>query len=922
MSLPHLFGRERELTRAISALHGARDGGRGSVVLVTGVAGIGKSALLTAIRRRAQVDGFAVGYAKADEGDRVAAGALALLALRSGTEPLLDASAFRALEPLYDRRLWLADGIADALENRARDRPIVVALDDVQHADQLTRFLVRTLSGRLAGSPVVWVLTRRGTWTEAAQDYDSHDPLADVVVEHLALGPLADDAVRALAADVVGGPISDGGAEHLRGAGGSPLLVRQMAVDLATRTGPDGAGARSSSSLAATVRARTRNLPDTTLALLHLLAVWGRRIALADVAELLSLGSSQKVVAHVERAVDLGLVEMGPAGPGGDTVDFVHDLIREFFYGDLSRTALVRLHQRCASHLSARVGADPVEIVPHAVACARLGDPRVVSLLRASAARIIDTLPHVAAELAEAAFRMVEVDDPAWSDVGEETAATLLRANRGTAAVALVDTLLSRTREPARRARLQIVATRALWPMGRPMEITQRVDSALSAPGVPVEVSARLMAAKALALTRVESATAASEAAATALRMAGDDDPAVGPVALAALGQAARNEARYDRARAWFHQARQRFGTLQVSAEIVALQNLDRYAEAQSLIDEAQRGTAARSDSVLPDLLAAQQWQEWYLGRLDAAAATATSVVRVSDELGVSGYKVEAWVLMSIHAVLQREFAAASDLLDRAARDVDIDDAARQPEIALVRGYVEAAQGRPAAAVAILRPLMADATHRHHYWPRSQEWSRLQAGAAVAAGDTEFAAICVANAELLAERNPGVPTIEGVALMTRGFVHGDVGLLERAAAVLDGAPRPMVLARALSDLGQALVRRGECARGVTHLERALDLYQQLGVRLYPEEVRAALRSAGATPAPAPRVRPSFGWASLTATELTVAELVSAGLTNRETARRLQISVHTVNTHVRSVFAKLDLHSRVQLANVWRSRQSS
>ena len=80
--------------------------------------------------------------------------------------------------------------------------------------------------------------------------------------------------------------------------------------------------------------------------------------------------------------------------------------------------------------------------------------------------------------------------------------------------------------------------------MGRPLEITQRVDSALSAPGVPVEISARLTAAKALALTRVESATAPSEAAATALQMAGDDDPAVGPVALQALGQAAPNEAR------------------------------------------------------------------------------------------------------------------------------------------------------------------------------------------------------------------------------------------------------------------------------------------------------------------------------------------------------------------------------------------
>ncbi len=56
-----------------------------------------------------------------------------------------------------------------------------------------------------------------------------------------------------------------------------------------------------------------------------------------------------------------------------------------------------------------------------------------------------------------------------------------------------------------------------------------------------------------------------------------------------------------------------------------------------------------------------------------------------------------------------------------------------------------------------------------------------------------------------------------------------------------------------------------------------------------------------------------GWAALTTSELTVARLVAEGLTNREVAERLFVSPHTVNSHVRHVFLKLAISSRVELA---------
>jgi DNA-binding CsgD family transcriptional regulator len=77
-----------------------------------------------------------------------------------------------------------------------------------------------------------------------------------------------------------------------------------------------------------------------------------------------------------------------------------------------------------------------------------------------------------------------------------------------------------------------------------------------------------------------------------------------------------------------------------------------------------------------------------------------------------------------------------------------------------------------------------------------------------------------------------------------------------------------------------------------------------------------LRSLGVHPGSrGSRHRPTGGWASLTATERAVSLLVAEGLTNGAVARRLYISPHTVNTHLRHVFAKLGVSNRVALATV-------
>src|SRR5215470_5666703 len=67
--------------------------------------------------------------------------------------------------------------------------------------------------------------------------------------------------------------------------------------------------------------------------------------------------------------------------------------------------------------------------------------------------------------------------------------------------------------------------------------------------------------------------------------------------------------------------------------------------------------------------------------------------------------------------------------------------------------------------------------------------------------------------------------------------------------------------------------------------------------------------------------PAYGWSSLTAAELAVAEQVAQGLTNREAAAHLYLSPHTIDFHLRQVFRKLDVRSRVELTRATLRRQA-
>jgi DNA-binding CsgD family transcriptional regulator len=192
---------------------------------------------------------------------------------------------------------------------------------------------------------------------------------------------------------------------------------------------------------------------------------------------------------------------------------------------------------------------------------------------------------------------------------------------------------------------------------------------------------------------------------------------------------------------------------------------------------------------------------------------------------------------------------------------------------------------------------------------------------AVSAGDLELAECGVAGAERRATLNPDVYSITATAAHARGLFGGSEEDLAQAVELFERSPRRLALAVALEDLGVVRSESGQEESGVATLDRALVLYDEVGATHDAGRVRALLRTHGIRRRLVSVERPDYGWAAMTASELVVARLVARGLSNRAVAEQLFLSPHTVNTHLRHVFAKLGVNSRVELARLAAEREA-
>jgi DNA-binding CsgD family transcriptional regulator len=902
---PIVRGRDGQLKQSEDLLKRVADSGHGCAIVVKGLPGIGKTCVMNEILQRAEKFGYRVARHKADEGDEIAPMGALLLALRSGPKPVLTRENFEMLAPADEHPLSLIDRVIALLEEQAASSPIVIALDDLQWADALTVSSLRIMPARLSGLPVVWLIACR---TGNANVERSEDPSERTLTEvhQIALGPLSGVVLEEIVKDRLGSPPTERVRRLLDGCGGNPFLaVELLDCDLNEGIGEDGVTLPPR--LQRTVSRRLEALSQEALRLVHASAVFGRPLAVKDAARTLDVDESF-VAAALEEAADNGVLKMEHG-----LISFRHDLVRQTTYECIDPTVRNAFHHAILRHL-VESGRDQIEAVPHVIA-GSADEDAAADVLITAARSIAISMPAVAARLAGKAFSMIPETDPRWFDTGQAVLGILAQCRHGRQVIEVADRLTSRGVSADAYAMIQARTAWPLWYMGEMSEIIRRTELAVTRSGLSDAGRAEMDAFRALALSSGADYQAACDAGVHALdqsRRAGS--AAAETTALRALAETATNDARYDEALDYLRQISSSEERAKTEVQqILLLQLLDRYEESSSMLRDAHRRVERPHGPRPADVAFAQLWHNYTCANFDDAEADALTLINNTDEVHENTYAVESQLVYSRLRQIRGDFATANRHIELASGGRASQSELQNLLTFVARTFIGANEGDYDSVLPFVRDVVRTQTVLHR-WRWQPGWLVIAMRTAVRAGDPELANETVKLAEYLVKRNPNVLTLVGILEQLRGLLRRDLKALQRATHLLEQSPRRFMLADALADYGEELLLRGHRRAAIAILERSFEQFGQLGATSDVERVVRFLQKAGARGRrwALRRGKPLSGWDSLTRTEQRVARLIAEGHTNRAAAAILALSPNTIATHLRVIFGKLGVNSRVQL----------
>jgi DNA-binding CsgD family transcriptional regulator len=918
-----LRGRDGELAALTAQLDQLR-AGAGTVALIEGGAGMGKSRLIEEVATIARGRSIRVGSGVADAGESVVQLSALMEALFGGPSPLLRRADVRADHTSPEQRYWLLQDFEALLERAALETPLLVCLDDMQWADSGTAAALRALPSRLASVPVAWIVASRpGQGSRHLRG--AIDWLERSGADQLVLGPLDHDGVQQIAADVLQ---AEPGAEVLKmaeRAGGSPFLLVEILSGLREENlvhiesgRAELVESRLPHRVSESMRRRLERMSDQARQAATVASALGRRFTLDELGAMLDLSPSA-LLAPVEELIHADiLVERDVK------LAFGHDLIREAVRASVVLPARRALDRQAAAVLLAE-GALPVEVATQLSASAEPGDEVAIRTLSKAAEALGTTDPGAAADLSHRALELAPRQHALRGPLVAQTAIWLHAAARSEEAKSFADTALREVLPPQQEAdvRLSIAGMFAISPDVR----AESCSKALALPALPPDIRARhlalrfhnLITAGRLGAARAELGDAAAavrechdvagrfvlELAESGLRYADGCFAQALELVEAALrtGLGTRDETRMHLTRQWHCDVLTVLDrldeSLHMSTENVAAAQRDRQGWALALY-ETGRGRQLLEHGRLSD--AAANLEEHF------TPDSAGQVVSVLDAAGAA-----ALGRVALHtgdrALARQATDIARVMLSQSAPSV-------RRHAAWLLALQAMAEGDPPGAHRWLCCLGQDErTAVVPLFPMDITDQPRLVHIALAADDHALAAAAAAAARQHAALNPGVRSLAAVAAHADGLMSHDGKALADAVALFEGGRRPLALAAALEDLGVISVDNGATPQAVDSLGRALEIYAQAGAARDAGRVRSRLRALGVRRRLVAERHQGNGWSAMTDSELAVARLVADGLTNREVAERLFVSHHTVSAHLRHVFAKLNVNSRVELTRI-------
>lgn len=304
-------------------------------------------------------------------------------------------------------------------------------------------------------------------------------------------------------------------------------------------------------------------------------------------------------------------------------------------------------------------------------------------------------------------------------------------------------------------------------------------------------------------------------------------------------------------------------------------------------------------------------------GDTGEAVAQATAGVRLAEHAGAHAFLANLHAVLALSAVRQSDLGTALGYARLLGDDALIRRTAYAPgQSAWAAAQVfEAATGPASVAHLVERLIVDDRLNRELLvaQPAAAAWL---VRVARALGEERLALRCSERADLIARSSWGFRAVHAAALHAGGLLERNPDKLRAAAALhLDR----WASASASEDQAEAL--SGQCAgrdTAVAQLRQAATLYGETGAVRDLARVTSRLRDLGVRSGRAMRQMRRNGHrvGFLTDTEFSVADLVSQGLTNDQVGQRLYISGHTVAFHLKKIFRKLEMSSRVELAGAW------
>jgi DNA-binding CsgD family transcriptional regulator len=919
-----LRGRREQLAEIRAALQ-ALAAGRGGIRLIRGLPGAGKSALLDAAEDLARPLGVKVARGSGLAATTTVPFGVILSALAAGEKPLVDPRALRELSGSPDQRFWLLQELQDQVERAAASCPVMIMLDDLQWADEASLSAVATLPRQTASHRVLWLLAIRSS--------DPGPAVLSAIARLEAAGALSldlpgldEDAVGEITRDILGAPPDPALRKTLNGVHGQPFLLvellRGLSEDGMVKI-EDGLAAAPAKHVPArfgdSVARHLSTLSPEARAAARMAAVLGRRLSVEELSAFTGRPASELVPVVDE------LLRAGVLVEDGRWLGFRHDLVREAIDASLPASTRDSLRRKAVDVMLTH-GAGPAEVAALVLDIAAPGDLSGISLLRRASAQIGRVSPAVAAPLSRRALELTPGDDPSRGTQILETIEMLVLAGEA----GMASRLLSASAEHLITAELE-AETRLDMAMAlmhySPLDAVEQCRTALSLgtlpPGLRMHLGSVLSCGLDIAGDR--------QGAALALRQAQADAATAGatrnwgvliPQSLAAIPDGRWQEA------------------LDCSGEAVRLQHADgrlnvriwrpeawratvllgltRTGEAMHLIDAGEK--LAQAEGVPGKgrvwmMLRARALID--LGRISDAVTEAEAIFDMSDELGAGhvGYlnDVASWVggCSAIRTGDPQQLAAAAQSASR-LRCAEL--APSRALGAFLAASLGNLAGRPDATKELDGPTLAalGSPALHAGGPRSHADIVRLVRLLLADGRAADASSVAGTLAKAAVAQPEVSFLAAAAHHAQALAEADAGLAAEAARMYQDDERPLIRAEALEDAGRLLPDERRDA-AVSHLDAALTLYAAAGAMQDAARVRGLLRIRGVRrvtlPAPDPQ------WPELTESERAVVTLVAEGATNREVADRLFISPYTVNSHLRHIFSKLEIRSRVELARL-------